>query len=65
MLGTYLSISIPWGQHTGNNASFDSFETLVKEHDEFRLLLREPLLVLRDDPQLNKYVKSIPLELFS
>ena len=51
--------------HTGHNASFDYFETLVKESDEFRLLLRESLLVLRDDPPLNRYVRSIPLELFS
>ena len=27
--------------HTSNNASFDDFETYVKESDEFRLLLRE------------------------
>ena len=51
--------------HTGHNASFDDFETLVKECDEFRLLLRESFLILRDDPPLSKYVKSIPLELFS
>ena len=29
--------------HTGHNASFDDFETLVDECDEFRLLLRESL----------------------
>ena len=51
--------------HTGHNASFDDFETLVKESDEYRLLLRESLLILRDDLPLNRYVKSIPLELFS
>ena len=51
--------------HTGHNASFDDFETLVKECDEFRLLLRESILILRDNPPLNRYVKSIPLELFS
>ena len=32
--------------HTGLNASFDDFETLVKESDEFRLLLRESPLIL-------------------
>ena len=51
--------------HAGHNASFDDFETLVKECNEFRLLLRESLLTLRDDPPLNGYVRSIPLELFS
>ena len=39
---------------TGHNASFNDFETLVKECDEFRLLLRESLLVLRDDSPLNR-----------
>ena len=50
---------------TGHNASFDDFETFVKECDESRLLLRESLLILRDAPPLNRYLKSIPLELFS
>ena len=53
--------------HTGHKASFDDFEALDFEADEFRLLLRESLLILHDDhdPPLNRYVKSIPLELFS
>ena len=51
--------------YTSHNASFDDFESLVKECDEFRFLLRHSLLILRDDPSLNRYVKSIPLELFS
>ena len=38
--------------HTGYNASFDDFETLVKECHEFKLLLRESFLILRDDPPL-------------
>ena len=50
--------------HAVHNTSFDDLETLVKESDEFRLLLRESLLVLRDDPPLNRCVKSTPLELF-
>ena len=48
----------------GHNTSFDNFETLVKKSDEFRLFLRELLLMLRDDPPLNRYVKPTPLELF-
>ena len=51
--------------HRGHNASFDDFETFGKESDEFRLLLRESLLIFHGDPPLNRYVKSIPLELFS
>ena len=42
--------------HTGHNASFNDFETLVKEYDEFRLLLTESLLILRDDPPSNTYL---------
>ena len=48
--------------HTGHNAIFDDFETLVKECDEFRLLFRKSLLILWDDPP---YVKSIPQDIFS
>ena len=51
--------------HTGHNASFDDSETFVKESDEFRLLLRESLLIMCDDLPLNRYVKSIPLGHFS
>ena len=51
--------------HTCHNASFNDFETLIKECDDFELLLRGSLLILRDDPPLNRYVNSIPLELFS
>ena len=50
---------------TAHKASADDFENLVKESDEFRLFLRESFLILRDDPPLSRYVKSIPLELFS
>ena len=32
--------------HTGHYASFDNFKTLAKESDEFRLLLRESLLIV-------------------
>ena len=49
---------------TVHNSGFDDFETLVKECDEFRLLLRESHLILHDNPPLNRYVKSIPLVLF-
>ena len=59
------SAVIDYISHMGHNASFDDFKTLVKECDEFRLLLRESLLILRDDPILNRYANSIPRELFS
>ena len=34
------SVGIDYIVHTDHNARFDDFETLVKEYDEFRLLLR-------------------------
>ena len=46
----------------GHKAYFDDFETLFKESDEFRLL-RKLLLILRDDPPLNRCFKLIPMEL--
>ena len=50
----------PWDHNSGLD-----FQVLVKESDKCRLLplLRESLLILRGDPSLNIYVKSIPLEL--
>ena len=51
--------------HMDHNASSDDSETLVKESAEFRLLFRELLLILLDDPQLNRYVRLIRLERFS
>ena len=49
--------------HTSHNASFNDFETFVKECGNFRIFFRESLLILRDDPPLNWYVKSVPLKL--
>ena len=44
--------------HTGHNASFDDFETLIKECDEFRIFLRESILIFRNDSPLNRYVNG-------
>ena len=33
--------------------------------NEFRLCPRQSLLISSDEPSLNKYVKSIPLQLFT
>ena len=43
--------------HMGDNTSFDDFETLIEESDEFRRFLRESLLILSDDPPLNRFAK--------
>ena len=40
-----------------------TFETLIKECDEFSLLLRESLLILPDDPLLNRYVKGTLMQI--
>ena len=50
---------------TGHNPSSDDVEIFVKEYNEFRLLFRESLLISRDEPSLNKYVKLITLQLFT
>ena len=43
--------------------SFDDFETVVKYSNEFRLLLRDFILISCDMPLLNKYPwTSIPLD---
>ena len=41
---------------TGHYTGFDDFETVVKESVEFRLLLRDSLLMMHDDKTLNRYV---------
>ena len=51
--------------HSGHTPSFDDFSILVKDSNEFRLLIRESLLISRDNPSLNRNIQSIPLELFS
>ena len=44
--------------------SFGDFEILASESNDFRLTLKESLLIKRDNPCLNKTVQSKPLELF-
>ena len=44
--------------------NFDHFEILATGANKFRLLIEESLLIKRDQPQLNKNIKSFPLNLF-
>ena len=44
--------------------SFDDFDVLAREGNDFRLTLRESLLINRDGPLLNRNVQSMPLYLF-
>ena len=43
---------------------FDHFDTLASDANKFRLLIKKSLLIKRDQPQLNKTIKSFPLKLF-
>ena len=43
---------------------FDHFDILAFDTNKFRLLIKESLLIKRDQPQLNKTIKSFPLKLF-
>ena len=40
---------------------FDHFNVLASDANKFRLLITESLLIKRDQPQLNKAIKSFPL----
>ena len=40
---------------------FDHFDILASDANKFRLLIKESLLIKRDQPQLNKTIKSFPL----
>ena len=44
--------------------SFDDFDILASESNNFRLLIKESLLIKRDKPVLNRTIKSFPLKLF-
>ena len=45
--------------------SFCDFDVIVCDSNDFKLTLKESLLISRDKPQLNKTVQSMPSELFS
>ena len=44
--------------------SFDDFDILASDTNNFRLLTKESLLIKRDKPILNRTIKSFPLKLF-
>ena len=43
---------------------FDHFDILASDANRFRLLIKESLLIKRDQHQLNKAIKSFPLKRF-
>ena len=44
--------------------SFDDFDVLASDTNNFRLLIKESLLIKRDKPILNRTIKPFPLKLF-
>ena len=43
---------------------FSDFDVLARDTNDFKLTLKESLLISRDKPLLNKTIQSMPLELF-
>ena len=43
---------------------FEDFSVLAIKNTEFKVTLKESLLINRDHPSLNKNKQSLPLELF-
>ena len=79
MSGEHLSLSALTGKRVNSNkkslvkdhcfffndvGSFKDFSILMYESNTFKLLIKEALLVSRENPLLNKQVKSILLQLF-
>ena len=44
--------------------SFDDFDVLASDTNNFRLLVKESLFIKRDKPILNHTIKSFPLKPF-
>ena len=77
--GEHLSLSALTGKRVNNNkklavkdhclffdhvGSFEDLSILTYESNSFKLLIKEALLVSKDNPLLNRQVKSILLQLF-
>ena len=50
--------------HCDQPVSFDDFKVLAFSNSEFHLKIKESLLILRDQPVLNKNAITLPLHLF-
>ena len=49
----------------GHNATYNDFLILISENNQFKLHLKESLLIKRDKPELNRNIYTHPLELFT
>ena len=45
----------------GHNATYDDFSILISKNNQFKLHLKESLLIERDRPELNRNITPIPL----
>ena len=48
----------------GDNAIYDDFSILIPENNQFKLHLKESLLIKRDKPEFNRNIYTHTLELF-
>ena len=48
----------------GHNATYNDCSILIPENNQFKLHLKESLLIKRDKPELNRNIRNHPLELF-
>ena len=49
----------------GHNATYNDFSILISKNNQFKLHLKESLLIKRDKPELNRNTYTHPLELFT
>ena len=49
----------------GHDATYDDFSILIPENNQFKLHLKESLLIKRDKPELNRNIYTQPLEIFA
>ena len=49
----------------GHNATYDNFSILIPEKYQFKLHLKESLLIKRDKLELNRNIYTHPSELFA
>ena len=49
----------------GHNAAYDDFSILISENNQFKLYLKESLLIKRDKSKLNRKIYTHPSELFA
>ena len=50
--------------HDNSNSDFNDFSILCRDNNNFKLAIRESILIYRDSPLLNKNTASVPLRLF-